>query len=160
VQIDGFLLDVGASSPQLDVAERGFSFQRQGPLDMRMDPSSGGETAQGLLERVTLDELRELLSTYADERYARRIARSIKEAIGRGELHTTTELAALVAHTVPTRERSKDPATRTFQALRIAVNDELGELERFLAAFPPLLKPGGRIVVICFHSLEDALVKR
>ncbi len=158
VPIDGFVLDVGVSSPQLDRAERGFSFQREGPLDMRMDPSSG-ETARALCERVSVEELAQLLRRYGDERYAGRIARAIKEALAAGGLQTTTELAALIARSVPTHEREKDPATRTFQALRIAVNDELGELERFLEDFPSLLKPGGRIVVIAFHSLEDALVK-
>jgi len=155
VPVDGFLLDVGVSSPQLDRAERGFSFQREGTLDMRMDPSSG-ETAQALIERVSVGELADLIRRYGEERYAGRIARAIKES---GGLATTTELAAVIARAVPTRERSKDPATRTFQALRIAVNDELGELERFLAEFPSLLKPGGRVVVIAFHSLEDGLVK-
>jgi 16S rRNA (cytosine1402-N4)-methyltransferase len=156
--VDGFLLDVGVSSPQLDRAERGFSFQREGPLDMRMDPTQG-ETAAGLLARVSVDELSDLLRRYSDERFSRRIARAIKEALARGELDTTTQLAAVVARAVPTRERGKDPATRAFQALRIAVNDELGQLERFLAEFPSLLRQGGRIVVIAFHSLEDRLVK-
>jgi 16S rRNA (cytosine1402-N4)-methyltransferase len=156
--VDGFVLDVGVSSPQLDRAERGFSFQREGPLDMRMNPSEG-ETARALLERISVEELSSLLRRYGDERYSGRIARAIKEALDAGGLHSTVELAALVARAVPTRERAKDPATRTFQALRIAVNDELGELERFLADFPSLLKPGGRIVVIAFHSLEDGLVK-
>jgi 16S rRNA (cytosine1402-N4)-methyltransferase len=158
VPIDGFVLDVGVSSPQLDRAERGFSFQREGPLDMRMD-SSTGETARELIERVSFDELADLIRAYGDERFAGRIARAIKEAVADGGLHTTTELAALIAGVVPTRERSKDPATRTFQALRIAVNDELGQLERFLEDFVELLKPGGRVVIIAFHSLEDALVK-
>jgi 16S rRNA (cytosine1402-N4)-methyltransferase len=158
VPVDGFVLDVGVSSPQLDRAERGFSFQREGPLDMRMDPSQG-ETARALLERISDGELATILRRYGEERYAGRIARAIKEEVAAGGLNSTTELAALVARAVPTRERTKDPATRTFQALRIAVNDELGELERFLADFPSLLKPGGRIVVIAFHSLEDALVK-
>jgi 16S rRNA (cytosine1402-N4)-methyltransferase len=158
VPVDGFILDVGVSSPQLDRAERGFSFQREGPLDMRMNPTAG-ETARELIARVDVDELADLIRRYGEERYAGRIARAIKEAIADGALHTTTELAALIARAVPTRERTKDPATRTFQALRIAVNDELGQLERFLADFPSLLKPGGRIVVIAFHSLEDALVK-
>jgi 16S rRNA (cytosine1402-N4)-methyltransferase len=158
VAVDGFLLDLGVSSPQLDRAERGFSFSREGPLDMRMDPSAG-ENAAALLERLTVDQLADILRRYGEERYAGRIARAIKEAVAGGRLSTTTELAALVARAVPTRERSKDPATRTFQALRIAVNDEIGELERFLASFVPLLRPGGRVVIIAFHSLEDALVK-
>jgi 16S rRNA (cytosine1402-N4)-methyltransferase len=156
--VDGFVLDLGVSSPQLDRAERGFSFRGEGPLDMRMDPSSG-ETAEGLIRRIGIDELADILRRYGEERYAGRIARAIKEGVMAGEVTTTTELAALVARAVPTRERFKDPATRTFQALRIAVNDELGQLERFLAVFPELVRPGGRVVVIAFHSLEDGLVK-
>jgi 16S rRNA (cytosine1402-N4)-methyltransferase len=157
-QLDGVLADLGVSSPQLDRAERGFSFRREGPLDMRMDPSSG-ETARELCERMDVDDLADLIRKYGDERYAGRIARTIKEAIDAGGLHTTTELASAIANVVPSRERTKDPATRTFQALRIAVNDELGEVERLLDAAPSLLRPGGRLVVIAFHSLEDGLVK-
>ncbi len=157
--VDGFVLDVGVSSPQLDVAERGFSFQRPGPLDMRMDPTGEGETAHELIARLDMDDLARVLREYGEERYAGRIARHIKEALAEDKLHTTTELAALIARAVPTKERSKDPATRTFQALRVAVNDELGQLERVLAALPSLLRPGGRVVIIAFHSLEDALVK-
>jgi 16S rRNA (cytosine1402-N4)-methyltransferase len=158
VPIDGFVLDLGVSSPQLDRGERGFSFRQEGPLDMRMDPT-GGETAEALIRRIGVDELADMLRRYGEERYAGRIARAIKEAVMDGSVTSTTELAALVAGTVPTRERHKDPATRTFQALRIAVNDELGQLERFLADFPSLVKPGGRVVVIAFHSLEDGMVK-
>ena len=158
VPIDGFVLDLGVSSPQLDRGERGFSFRQEGPLDMRMDPT-GGETAEALIRRIGVDELADILRRYGEERYAGRIARAIKEAVMDGRVTSTTELAALVARSVPTRERHKDPATRTFQALRIAVNDELGQLERFLADFPSLVKPGGRVVVIAFHSLEDGLVK-
>jgi 16S rRNA (cytosine1402-N4)-methyltransferase len=154
VPIDGFMLDVGVSSPQLDRAERGFSFQREGPLDMRMDPTRG-ETARALIDRMSIDELADLIRKYGEERYAGRIARAIKQAAP----ETTTELAAVIGRAVPTRERSKDPATRTFQALRIVVNDELGQLEHFLQDFPELLKSGGRVVVIAFHSLEDSLVK-
>lgn len=161
--IDGFLLDVGVSSPQLDVAERGFSFQREGPLDMRMDPSQG-ESARDVLERLSIDELADTLRKYGDERYAGRIARAIKQQIAAGALQTTTELAALVARSVPPPHPGRggpsiNPATRTFQALRILVNDELGQLERFLADLPDMLKPGGRVVIIAFHSLEDGLVK-
>jgi 16S rRNA (cytosine1402-N4)-methyltransferase len=156
--VDGVLVDLGVSSPQLDRAERGFSFRAEGPLDMRMDPTRG-ETARELCERVSFDELADLIRKYGEERYAGRIARSIKEAIEVGELHTTTELATLIARVVPTREQGKDPATRTFQALRIAVNDELGEVERLLDAAPSFLRRGGRLVVIAFHSLEDGLVK-
>jgi 16S rRNA (cytosine1402-N4)-methyltransferase len=158
VPIDGFVLDLGVSSPQLDQAARGFSFQKEGPLDMRMDPSSG-ETAESLIRRAAVDELADLLRRYGEERYAGRIARAIKEGVAAGSISNTHELAALIARSVPTHERHKDPATRTFQALRIAVNDELGQLERFLDGFLDLLKPGGRIVVIAFHSLEDVQVK-
>ncbi len=158
ITVDGLLVDLGVSSPQLDRPERGFSFRREGPLDMRMDRDVG-ETARELCARVSVDELADLIRRYGEERYAGRIARSIKEALSAGELQTTTELAALIARVTPSRERSKDPATRTFQALRIAVNDELGEIERLIAAAPSLLAPGGRLVVIAFHSLEDAIVK-
>jgi 16S rRNA (cytosine1402-N4)-methyltransferase len=158
IPIDGFVLDLGVSSPQLDRGERGFSFRHEGPLDMRMDPTAG-ETAEGLIRRIGVDELADILRRYGEERYAGRIARAVKEGVMDGAVTSTTELAALIARTVPTRERHKDPATRAFQALRIAVNDELGELERFLADFPSLVRPGGRVVVIAFHSLEDGLVK-
>jgi 16S rRNA (cytosine1402-N4)-methyltransferase len=156
--IDGFVVDLGVSSPQLDVADRGFSFRAEGPLDMRMDPSAG-ETAEELIRRIGIDELADILRHYGEERYAGRIARAIKEGVMADAITTTTQLAAAVADAVPTRERHKDPATRTFQALRIAVNDELGELERFLADFLDLLAPGGRVAVIAFHSLEDVQVK-
>jgi 16S rRNA (cytosine1402-N4)-methyltransferase len=155
---DGLLCDLGVSSPQLDEPERGFSFRAAGPLDMRMDRSRG-ETALQALARLEQDELAQVLRDFGDERYAGRIARVILEAVVKGELHTTAELAALVAAAVPTRERHKDPATRTFQALRLLVNDELGELDRLLADLPDLLKPGGRVVFIAFHSLEDRRVK-
>jgi len=157
--LDGCLVDLGVSSPQLDRAERGFSFRRPGPLDMRMDPTSG-ETAAEFLGRVDQDELEAVLRDFGEERYAGRIARAIVEARGREDLSTTGALAALVARSVPRHERHKDPATRTFQALRIAVNGELAQLERFLADAPGCLRPGGRLVVIAFHSLEDRLVKR
>jgi 16S rRNA (cytosine1402-N4)-methyltransferase len=157
--LDGCLLDLGVSSPQLDRPERGFSFRHSGPLDMRMDPSTG-ETAAQYLRRVTAQELEAVLRDFGEERYAGRLARAIVEARDREDLSTTSALAALVARSVPTHERHKDPATRTFQALRIAVNDELGQLERFLADAPACLRPGGRLVVIAFHSLEDRMVKR
>jgi 16S rRNA (cytosine1402-N4)-methyltransferase len=156
--IDGFLLDLGVSSPQLDRAERGFSFRMRGPLDMRMDPTTG-ETALELIRRVSRHDLERILREYGEERFAGRIARVIKEAEGDNLLRDTTELAAIIARAVPTRERKKDPATRTFQALRIAVNRELDEIERFLAGFAEVLAPGGRVVVITFHSLEDRIVK-
>lgn len=157
--LDGCIADLGVSSPQLDRAERGFSFRRSGPLDMRMDQSSG-ETAAELLLRVDAGELEAILRDLGEERYAGRIARAVVEARTRGErLETTAELAALVARNMPRHERHKDPATRTFQALRIAVNEELGQLERFLADAPRCLRPGGRVAVITFHSLEDRMVK-
>ena len=158
VPVNGFVLDLGVSSPQLDRPERGFSFRTPGPLDMRMDPTRG-ETAAELLRRVSRHELEQILRDYGEERFAGRVARAIKEAAGDNLLHSTTDLAAIVARAVPTRERKKDPATRTFQALRIAVNRELDEIERFLAGFAEVLAPGGRVVIITFHSLEDRIVK-
>jgi 16S rRNA (cytosine1402-N4)-methyltransferase len=157
--LDGCLVDLGVSSPQLDRGERGFSFRRSGPLDMRMDQSSG-ETAAEYLNRVSEDELAGVLRELGEERFAGRIARTIVEARRREDLSTTGALATLVARAVPRREHGKDPATRTFQALRIAVNRELEELERLLAEVPSCLRPGGRLVVIAFHSLEDRMVKR
>lgn len=160
-QVDGILLDLGVSSPQLDVPERGFSFTRAGPLDMRMDPASEC-TALALLRDTFTDELARLIATYGEERHARKIARLIKEALAADRLHTTVDLARVIAEAIPAIEQRKSrihPATRTFQALRIAVNDELGQLERLLAGFPDLLAAGGRCAIISFHSLEDRLVK-
>jgi 16S rRNA (cytosine1402-N4)-methyltransferase len=157
--VDGVLVDLGVSSPQLDRAERGFSFQRSGPLDMRMDQSSG-KTAADLLNEVTQSELESLLRTYGEERFAGRIARHVIEARDRGELDSTSTLATIIARAVPPGERHKNPATRTFQALRIAVNDELDELDTFLNQAVECLRPGGRLCVIAFHSLEDRMVKR
>ena len=161
-RVDGFVLDLGVSSPQIDRAERGFSFTRAGPLDMRMDPTTG-PTVLDLLRELSTDDLAEILRDYGEERYAKKIARRIKEAVRAGELATTLDLATLVAAAIPAAEQRKSrihPATRTFQGLRIAVNRELDELTRFLAIFPGLLAPGGRCVVISFHSLEDRLVKQ
>lgn len=155
--IDGCVVDLGVSSLQLDSAERGFSFRRAAPLDMRMDQSQG-ETAAELLRRAQEDELERILRDLGEERFARKIARAVVLARDRDELSTTTSLAELISKVVPPGKR--DPATRSFQALRIAVNDELGELERFLADVPYCLRPGGRLVVISFHSLEDRMVKR
>jgi len=157
--IDGLLVDLGVSSPQLDRAERGFSFQRPGPLDMRMDQSSG-QTAANLLDEVTQKELEGMLRTYGEERFAGRIARNVIEARDRGELDSTAALAAVVARAVPGSQRGKNPATRTFQALRIVVNRELEELDTFLDQAAGCLRPGGRLCVIAFHSLEDRMVKR
>jgi 16S rRNA (cytosine1402-N4)-methyltransferase len=156
--LDGALLDLGVSSPQLDRPERGFSFRRPGPLDMRMDTSTG-RTAADYLRDVGEEELAAVLRDLGEERFARRIAREIVEARRDQPIVTTDALAALIARAVPRREHHKDPATRTFQALRIVVNDELGELQQALADLPSLLAPGGRLVVIAFHSLEDRMVK-
>jgi 16S rRNA (cytosine1402-N4)-methyltransferase len=157
--LDGCLVDLGVSSLQLDRAERGFSFRHSGPLDMRMDQSSG-ETASDFLRRVDEEEIERILRDLGEERFARKIARAIVEARDQENLSTTGALAGLIARVVPRRERNKDPATRSFQALRIALNDELGEIERFLTDAPACLRPGGRLVVISFHSLEDRMVKR
>ncbi len=158
-QVDGLLLDLGVSSPQLDEAGRGFSFRHDGPLDMRMDPTTG-ESAAAWLARVDEGEIAQVLAEYGEERFARRIARALVAARSEAPVTRTAQLARLVASAVPTRERHKDPATRTFQALRIRVNDELGELERLLPALPELLAVDGRLVIISFHSLEDRRVKR
>ncbi|HKJ72189.1 MAG TPA: 16S rRNA (cytosine(1402)-N(4))-methyltransferase RsmH [Gammaproteobacteria bacterium] len=158
--VDGVLADLGVSSPQLDDPARGFSFREQGPLDMRMDPDSG-PTAAEWLAAVAPAELERVLRQYGEERYARRVARAILAARDAGGLRTTGDLAEVVRGAVPGRgERSKDKATRTFQAIRMAVNAELEELEAFLAAAVAVLRPGGRLVVIAFHSLEDRAVKR
>jgi 16S rRNA (cytosine1402-N4)-methyltransferase len=155
--LDGCLIDLGVSSLQLDSAERGFSFSKPAPLDMRMDQSQG-ESAAALLGRLSAEELAQVLRDLGEERFARPIARAIVAA--RGPALTTTALAGLIARVVPARERGKNPATRSFQALRIMVNDELGELQRFLAEAPACLRPGGRLVVLSYHSLEDRMVKR
>jgi 16S rRNA (cytosine1402-N4)-methyltransferase len=155
----GILFDLGVSSPQLDTAARGFSFQHDGPLDMRMDPSHGQGASQ-FLARASLDEIRDVIGRLGEERFAGRIARAIVTARGAEPITTTLQLAAIVARAVPTRERGKHPATRTFQALRMQVNDELGELRRGLVGAVRALQPGGRLAVISFHSLEDRLVKQ
>jgi 16S rRNA (cytosine1402-N4)-methyltransferase len=159
IPVDGFLVDLGVSSPQLDRPERGFSFRTDGPLDMRMDPTTG-ETAAELLRRVDEGELTRIIREQGEERHAARVARAIIEARRAGPLETTGKLAAIVARAIPRHEYGKNPATRTFQALRITVNDELGEIERFLDVAADCLRPGGRLVVIAFHSLEDRIVKR
>ena len=159
VPVDGFVVDLGVSSPQLDRPERGFSFRSGGPLDMRMDQSAG-ETLGEFLRRVDEAELEHVIREYGEERFARRIARAIVEARDRAALGSTAELAAVVARAMPVHERHKNPATRTFQALRIALNDELGQLGAFLDGVTDCLRPGGRLCVIAFHSLEDRIVKR
>ena len=158
-RVSGILFDLGVSSPQLDDAARGFSFLRDGPLDMRMDPSRG-ESAAAWLQHADEQEIAEVLFTLGEERYARRIARAIVRRRTEQPLATTRELAALVADAVPTRERSKDPATRTFQAIRLHINQELAELQAALPQAVEALAPGGRLAVISFHSLEDRIVKQ
>jgi 16S rRNA (cytosine1402-N4)-methyltransferase len=155
--IAGIAFDLGVSSMQIDGAERGFSFRHDGPLDMRM--SRAGETAAELIARLDERELSELIRAFGEERFAGRIARAIVAAQRRHPLVTTGELAQIVRAAVPKREPGLDAATRTFQALRIAVNDELGELDRGLDAAERLLMPGGRLAVVSFHSLEDGRVK-
>lgn len=158
-KVDGLLLDLGVSSPQLDEAARGFSFQADGPLDMRMDPSSG-ESAARWLEQVAERDLKKVLAELGEERFAGRIARAIVAARAEKPLQTTKALAELVQSVVPARGQRKNPATKTFQAIRIFINDELGQLEQALDAALELLRPGGRLCVISFHSLEDRRVKR
>jgi len=156
--VAGVLLDLGVSSPQLDEAARGFSFAQDGPLDMRMDPSRG-EPVAAWLARADVDEMREVIATLGEERFARRVAQAIAAARGRAPLERTGQLAQVIAGAARTRD-GKHPATRTFQALRMHVNDELGQLERGLAAALDVLAPGGRLAVIAFHSLEDRMVKQ
>ncbi|HQR51745.1 MAG TPA: 16S rRNA (cytosine(1402)-N(4))-methyltransferase RsmH [Burkholderiales bacterium] len=158
-RIAGVLLDLGVSSPQLDAAERGFSFRADGPLDMRMDPTAGESAAQ-FLASAAEPEIARVIKDYGEERFAKQIARAVVAARTRGALRTTRELAALVAAAVRTREPHQDPATRTFQALRIHVNQECEELSSVLAGSLDLLAAGGRLVVVSFHSLEDRIVKR
>lgn len=155
----GVLFDLGVSSPQLDDPARGFSFRADGPLDMRMDPTRG-EPVSAWLARASVDEIREVIATLGEERFARRVAESIVAARRERRITRTRELAEIVSRAVRTREPGKHPATRTFQALRMHVNDELGQLERGLEAAAEVLAVGGRLAVITFHSLEDRLVKR
>ena len=157
--IDGVLLDIGVSSPQIDDPSRGFSFRGDGPLDMRMDRSSG-ETAAQWLARAEEKQIREVIEGYGEERFAKQIAKAIVAARQGGALTSTRQLADLVGKAVRTREPGQDPATRTFQALRIHVNQELEELPLALPQAVDALVPGGRLAVISFHSLEDRIVKR
>ncbi len=158
-RIDGLLLDLGVSSPQLDDPRRGFSFQQDGPLDMRMDPSRGRSAADWLATAAE-DEIAAVLRDYGEERFARRIARAIVQTRIERPLRTTGELAALVERASPLREKHKHPATRSFQAIRIFVNRELEELQDALRQALTVLAVGARLVVISFHSLEDRIVKR
>lgn len=158
-KVNGILIDLGVSSPQLDEAERGFSFMRSGPLDMRMNPETG-LSAQEWLVQVDEKTLAQVLRQYGEERFSGRIARHIKEAVQEQKLQTTLDLAKVVAKASPKTEKHKHPATRTFQAIRIAVNRELDVLKSVLEASVAVLKGGGRLSVISFHSLEDRIVKQ
>ena len=158
-RVDGVLMDLGVSSPQLDEAARGFSFRRDGPLDMRMDPGAGASAASWLAS-VEEKELRRVLKTYGEEKSAAKIAKAIVAAREIKPLTTTAQLADIVAAAAPAHGSRKHPATKTFQAIRIVINDELGQLEQGLRQAVNVLAPGGRLCVISFHSLEDRIVKR
>lgn len=159
-QVDALIADLGVSSPQLDAPDRGMSFRAAGPLDMRMDPTEG-ETAADLIVRLTQEELADVIYHLGEERRSRRVARCIKQALDAGELETTTDLRRAIVRAVgPSRIGGIDPATRTFQALRLAVNRELDELSAALSMAARILRPGGVAAFISFHSLEDRLVKR
>jgi 16S rRNA (cytosine1402-N4)-methyltransferase len=159
-EVDGILADLGVSSFQIDTAERGMSFRHQGPLDMRMD-TSRGETALDLIERLDQDELADVIYELGEERRSRRVARCIKQQLAEGTLNDTIELRRAIVRAVgPRRVGGIDPATRTFQALRIAVNSELKEISALLEMARTRLKPGGLLAIISFHSLEDRIVKR
>ena len=155
-QVDGVMADLGVSSPQLDQAERGFSFMQDGPLDMRMDNSQGPTAAEWLMQ-IEEEALANVIFQYGEERYSRRIAKAIKAA---GQIDTTRQLAEIVKVAHPKWEKNKHAATRTFQAIRIAINKELEDIEAFLPQAVEVLKPEGRLAVISFHSLEDRLIKQ
>ncbi|KZN42248.1 16S rRNA methyltransferase [Pseudoalteromonas luteoviolacea NCIMB 1944] len=158
-KVDGILLDIGVSSPQLDDADRGFSFMKEGPLDMRMNPEAGRSAAQWLAE-AELEDMVYVIKKYGEEKFARRIAHKIIETREETEITTTKQLADLIDEAVPVKDKHKHPATRTFQAIRIYINSELEEIQTALSASLDVLKPGGRLVVISFHSLEDRIVKQ
>jgi 16S rRNA (cytosine1402-N4)-methyltransferase len=158
-KVNGLFVDLGVSSPQLDDADRGFSFMHDGPLDMRMDRSQG-ESAAEWLGAVSETELARVIQRYGEDRAARRIAKAICAAREEQAIETTGQLAAIIEQANPRRGKGKHPATKTFQAIRIYINDELGEIKRFLASALDVLAPSGRLCVISFHSLEDRLVKR
>jgi 16S rRNA (cytosine1402-N4)-methyltransferase len=158
-KVDGILLDLGLSSDQLADANRGFSFQSEGPLDLRFD-TSRGEPAWKIIDRLSPEHLADLIYEFGEERFSRRIARRIFEARRKASIRTASELAAIIRQSVPRKREDRiDPATRTFQALRIAVNEELKWLKVALRRLPDCLRPGGRLAIISFHSLEDRLVK-
>lgn len=158
-KVDGILMDIGVSSPQLDEAERGFSFQHDGPLDMRMDPTTGMSAAEWLAT-AEMDEIATVIKTLGEERYGKRIAGAIVETREHTSITTTRQLAELIDKASPTRDKFKHPATRTFQAIRIYINRELEELSSALQQALDVLSVGGRLAVISFHSLEDRIVKR
>ena len=157
-KIDGILLDLGVSSPQLDEAERGFSFMKDGPLDMRMDPSQGLSAADWI-NKASDSEISVVLKNFGEEKFAYRIAKAITIARKEKEITSTLQLAKIIANANPAWEKGKNPATRSFQAIRIYINHELSDLEHFLNNTLDLMAPGGRICIISFHSLEDRLVK-
>ncbi|MCB1650818.1 MAG: 16S rRNA (cytosine(1402)-N(4))-methyltransferase RsmH [Alphaproteobacteria bacterium] len=157
-KVDGFVLDLGVSSFQLDEAQRGFSFRHDAPLDMRMD-TENGQSAADFVNSAGEAELADVIYNYGEERKSRRIAKKIVELRRQSPIETTGQLADIVRSCVPKSRDGIDPSTRTFQALRIAVNDELGELQRAMASCEHILRPGGRVVVVSFHSLEDRIVK-
>ena len=158
-RVHGVLMDLGVSSPQLDQAERGFSFQIDGPLDMRMDPTSG-QSAADWIARADTDEIADVLWVLGEERFSRKIARAIAEARKVEPIVTTAQLSKIVSDAQPKKDQNKHPATRTFQAIRLYINEELSEVEQGLEAAVKRLEVGGRLAVISFHSLEDRLVKR
>jgi 16S rRNA (cytosine1402-N4)-methyltransferase len=158
-RVHGVLMDLGVSSPQLDEAERGFSFQADGPLDMRMDPTSG-ESAADWIARADAEEIAHVLWVFGEERFSRRIARAIVEARDIEPIVTTAQLSKIVSDAQPKKDQNKHPATRAFQAIRLFINGELSEVEQGLEAAVNRLEVGGRLAVISFHSLEDRLVKR
>jgi 16S rRNA (cytosine1402-N4)-methyltransferase len=157
--IDGILMDIGVSSPQLDEAQRGFSFQQDGPLDMRMDTTSGQSAAQWL-NTASLEDITTVIKRFGEEKFGKRIAHAVLEYRESKPLETTAEFAKLIDQAVPVKDKFKHPATRTFQGVRIFINGELDQLEQGLLAATKVLKPGGRLAVISFHSLEDRMVKR
>jgi len=158
-KIDGLLLDLGVSSPQLDDAERGFSFLRDGPLDMRMDPTSG-QSAADWIATASAEEMGRVMKEYGEERFGKRMANAIVKARAEEEITRTVQLAEILKEANPAWEKHKHPATRAFQGIRIFINNELGDLESILDQSVDVLKTGGRLVVISFHSLEDRIVKR
>lgn len=158
-KVDGILLDLGVSSPQLDQSERGFSFLRDGPLDMRMNPQVGQSAAEWLAV-AEASEIARVLKEFGEERYAKRLANAVVTERAASPITSTLQLAKVIADAHPAWEKGKNPATKTFQAMRIFINNELGDLEQFLAQSLDMLETGGRLAIISFHSLEDRMVKR